>query len=150
MLSEVRGGKSAYKSTCKDMHGQEVMENFSILSVTRLAAFAAVWLWGWSSMAETPFDFLVQSRIDGMPLTYSDPLFMRRHDWGAPGVMLGYGASDNSMLWTGAVARTWSYGQQPGPFVQSNGDGGQISTIVGSKAYFWATQDSSYDGLQYL
>ena len=99
---------------------------------------------------ENPFSFLVQSQINGQPQGFYDPEIMRRHDWGGPGVPLGYQASENVMLPTGAAMQSWSYGSQPIQFVQANGDGGQIMSVSGSKAYFWATQDGSYNGLQYF
>jgi hypothetical protein len=113
------------------------------------------------AQATWPYNFLVQSRLDGQPLGYLDPLYTRRHDWG-PGdhpvsgdtpEPLGYQASDNVMLWPGAVGQTWSYranGQNPGKFVRANGDGGQIIVVSGDTAWFWATQDTSYPGLQYI
>jgi hypothetical protein len=103
-----------------------------------------------ASAQESPLDFLVQSRIDGSRQNYGDPIFLRRHDWGPPSVPLGYGVSDNVMTSANSVVQTWSYGPTPGPFVQANGDGGQISSIIGTRANFWATQDGSYPGLQYF
>jgi hypothetical protein len=99
---------------------------------------------------ESPMEFLVQSRIDGVPLTYSDPVFVRRHDWGGSGAPLGYYTSDNALpTWVANTAvQTWGAG--PWQFVQTAGDGGQITSVAGTKAVFWASQDGSYNGLQYF
>lgn len=113
-----------------------------------------------------PYNFLVQSRLDGAPQGYTDPLYVRRHDFG-PGAQpvsgdaptpLGYAASDNVNLWAGAVAQTWSYCDptllpacEPTAFTQARGDGGQIIAVDGAGVVrFWATQDGSYNGLQFF
>jgi hypothetical protein len=138
-----------------------------VLSI--IAAGLALLLLGASvARAQTgfPYNFLVQSRVDGVPQAYGDPLILRRHDFG-PGAMpvsgdapspLGYAASDNVNLWTDAVAQTWSYCDptqiplcNPTAFTRSRGDGGQIIAVDGDGVVrFWATQDGSYNGLQFF
>lgn len=107
---------------------------------------------------DNPFVYLVPTDIMGQSATYASPVIYRRHDFG-PGPMpvsgdsvqpLGYAASDNANLWSGAAVNTWSYGSNPLAFNRGNGDGGQIISVAGNIARFWATQDGSYPGLQYF
>ena len=145
MLPQVRkiGRPEADPRARQNLHGQEMTRQCLFIAIALLFSMAA-------HAQESPFDFLVQTRIDGAPLGYGDLEVMRRNDWGPQGVPLGYVASENAMLWAGSAVQTWSWGYQPGRFNQAAGDGGQIITVSGTKAVFWSTQDGSYNGMQYI
>ena len=97
-----------------------------------------------------PTSWVVERGAAGQPLGYEDPVLVRRRDFGGPDAPLGYGASENYSLWQGAFAQNWSYGVAPMQWHQAAGDGGQIISIDGTTAAFWATQDGSFNGMQYF
>lgn len=70
-----------------------------------------------------------------------DPAPTRRFDWGA------YQAADAFALADGSLASTWSYAPF-GPFVQANGDGGEVYVIDGPTVRIVATQDGGKPYLQ--
>jgi hypothetical protein len=95
--------------------------------------------------------FLVQSNLDGTQLLYDQQFFIRRHDWGGSfGPNVGWQTSDSAIISDHTtIVQTWSYGPNL-HFIPSQGDGGQIISLIGSDAVFSSTQDGSYNGIQYF